>query len=219
MPELNPHLAAPLSVFGAPPRDAAMAAILVHGRGQSPALMKEMVADRCGRSDIAWFAPAAADGTWYPERFIEPLSRNEPQLSQALERLEVLSRELVTLGFPYESQVLIGFSQGACLCSEFVWRQDRRYGALIAFTGGLIGPPQMPRQVVPARLRTMPVLLSTCAQDPHVPLDSVQESARLFRTAGADVRLVVEPGCEHAIRDTELTFANIAMARCAPQAD
>ena len=219
MSQLNPHLRKPVSVFGALPRDAAMAAILVHGRGQSPALMKEMVVDRCGRSDIAWFAPAAADSSWYPERFIEPLSRNEPRLSQALGRLEALSHELLVLGFPYEYQVLVGFSQGACLCSEFVWRQDRRYGALVAFTGGLIGPPGMLRQNIPKHLRNMPVLLSTCAADPHVPLDSVQESARLFRTAGADVRLVVEPGCEHAIRDTELAFANIALAHCAPQAD
>ncbi len=196
-----------------------MAAILVHGRGQSPALMKEMIVDRSGRSNIAWFAPAAADNTWYPERFIEPVSRNEPRLSQALERLELLSQHLLAIGFPYESQVLIGFSQGACLCSEFVWRQDRRYGALLAFTGGLIGPPGMLRQITPRHLRDMPVLLSTCEADPHVPLDSVQESARLFRTAGADVKLVIEPGCEHAIRDTEVAFAKAALAHCAPQAD
>lgn len=196
-----------------------MAAILVHGRGQSPAWMQQMVSERCGRPDIAWFAPAAADSSWYPERFIEPLERNEPRLSQALERLEVLSRELLALGFPYASQVLVGFSQGACLCSEFVWRQDRRYGALLAFTGGLIGPPGMPRQTVPGHLRDMPVLLSTCAADPHVPLDSVQDSARWFRAAGADVRLVVEPGCDHAIRDTELSFARAALTRCAAQVD
>jgi phospholipase/carboxylesterase len=50
-------------------------------------------------------------------------------------------------------------------------------------------------------------------------MDCVQESARLFRAAGADVRLVIEPGCEHAVRDTEVAFANAALTHCAPQAD
>ena len=37
--------------------------------------------------------------------------------------------------------VMLGFSQGACLATEFVIRNASRYGGMIAFSGGAIGPP------------------------------------------------------------------------------
>lgn len=213
MSTTNPHLETPPQVFGAQPADAALAVILVHGRGQSPPWMHEAVVRRFVRPDIAWYAPAAADQSWYPARFIEPLEANEPWLSQALERLDVLSEALRMQGFPYRSQVLMGFSQGACLCSEFVWRRQRRYRALVAYTGGLIGPPGMPRDIARRALEGTPVLLSTWDDDPYVPADSVRDSAALFERAGASVTLKVEAGTEHGIRDAEIDYARAILAR------
>lgn len=212
----NPHLQTPLNVFGTPARDAALAVILVHGRGQSPGWMHEQVVRRFAWPDIAWHAPAAADGSWYPRRFIEPLEANEPRLSQALARLESVSGALCEQGIPYEAQVLMGFSQGACLCSEFVWRMRRRYRALVAFTGGLIGPPGMHRNVVCGALRHMPVLLSTWDDDPYVPAGSVRESAAFFDRAGATVTLKIEGATEHGIRDAEIGYAREMLAAAAP---
>lgn len=203
----NPHLEPPVQVFGAAPCEARLAVILVHGRGQSPELMQHMVVERFGRSDLAWFAPAADCGSWYPERFIAPLEANEPRLSQALERLEQLSSTLVEQGFPYASQVLMGFSQGGCLCCEFAWRSANRYRALVSFTGGLIGPPGLERDTHRPALRNLPVLLSSWDEDPYVPRDSVQDSAALLRAAGADVHLHIETAVEHGIRDIEVAYA------------
>lgn len=205
----------PLRVFGAPAPDAALAVILVHGRGQSPEWMHEQVVRRFARFDMAWHAPAATDGSWYPGRFIEPLEVNEPHLSQALARLESISGALLEQGIPYEAQVLMGFSQGACLCSEFVWRARRRYGALVAFTGGLIGPPGMHRDVAHGAFQHMPVLFSTWGDDPYVPAGSVRESAALFEKAGAAVTLKIEEAMEHGIRDAELGYAREMLARAA----
>ncbi|MGH8784991.1 MAG: alpha/beta hydrolase [Cupriavidus necator] len=212
MSPANPHLHAPMGVFGASARDASLAVILVHGRGQSPALMRELVVDRFDRPDLAWFAPAADANTWYPERFIAPLEANEPRLLQALERLARLSDDLRVWGLPPSKQVLVGFSQGACLCSEFAWRSPNRYAALVAFTGALIGPPGTPRKSPRPALAGLPVLLSTWRDDPHVPADSVRESAELFRAAGAQVRLEIGPGVEHGIRAEEIDFARALLA-------
>lgn len=203
----NPHLDPPVRIFGAAPREARLAVILVHGRDQSAELMQQMIVERFGRMDLTWFAPTADSGSWYPQRFIAPLEDNEPRLSQALERLERLSATLVEQGFPYTSQVLMGFSQGGCLCCEFVWRSAHRYRALVSFTGGLIGPPGMSRDTARAPLRKLPVLLSSWDDDPYVPPQSVQESAALFRAAGAEVHLHIEPAVEHGIRDTEIGYA------------
>ncbi|MFM0658083.1 alpha/beta hydrolase [Paraburkholderia sediminicola] len=212
----DPYLHMPLSAFGTPARDAALAVILVHGRGQSPAWMYEQVVNRFARPDIAWHAPAATDGSWYPQRFIEPLEVNEPHLSRALARLDAISGALLEQGIPYEAQVLMGFSQGACLCSEFVWRARRRYRALVAFTGGLIGPPGMHRDVAYGVLRNMPVLLSTWDDDPYVPAGSVRESAALFEKNGAAVTLKIEHATGHGIRDAEIGYAREMLADAAP---
>ncbi|MCG5073264.1 alpha/beta hydrolase [Paraburkholderia tagetis] len=207
MSNANPHLARPPQVYGCAPGDAALAVILVHGRGQSPEWMRDAVVHRFGRDDLVWHAPAAAGQSWYPQRFIAPLEDNEPHLTHALAGLDALSGALCEQGFPYESQVLVGFSQGACLCSEFVWRARRRYRALVAFTGGLIGPPGMHREIAPGVFDGMPVLFSTWDDDPHVPAQSVRESAQRFAQAGADVTLKIEAGDEHGIRDAEIGYA------------
>ncbi|MFD1561682.1 alpha/beta hydrolase [Paraburkholderia silviterrae] len=207
MSNANPHLAQPPLVYGCAPREAALAVILVHGRGQSPEWMHDAVVGRFGRGDLVWHAPAAAGQSWYPQRFIAPLDDNEPDLSHALAGLDTLSSALCEQGFPYESQVLMGFSQGACLCSEFVWRARRRYGALVAFTGGLIGPPGMRRDSGHHAFEDMPVLLSSWDDDPHVPAQSVRETAQHFADAGAHVTLKIDAGIEHGIRDAEIGYA------------
>ena len=45
-------------------------------------------------------------------------------------------------GIGDERIVWLGFSQGACLASEFVARQARRWGGLIAAVGGRIHAPR-----------------------------------------------------------------------------
>lgn len=42
-------------------------------------------------------------------------------------------------GMPSERLMLLGFSQGACLTTEFAAHNPRRYGGMVALTGGLIG--------------------------------------------------------------------------------
>lgn len=208
----NPHLSIPPREYGCAAGDATLAVILVHGRGQSPEWMHDAVVRRLARSDIAWHAPAAAEASWYPERFVAPLEANEPNLTHALDALDAVSDGLRAQGIPYASQVLMGFSQGACLCSEFVWRRRRRYRALVAFTGGLIGPPGIQRDIDTHALDGVPVLLSTWVDDPHVPADSVRETALLFARAGASVTLKVEHGIEHRIRDQEIDYARALLS-------
>ncbi|MNP78200.1 hypothetical protein D3C76_1757600 [compost metagenome] len=56
-------------------------------------------------------------------------------------------------------------------------------------------------------MRSLPVLLSSWDEDPYVPPESVQDSAALLRTAGAEVHLHIEPAVEHGIRDIEIGYA------------
>jgi len=46
---------------------------------------------------------------------------------------------------PSDRAILMGFSQGASLTLEFAARHARRYAAVVAFSGGQMGPPGTPR--------------------------------------------------------------------------
>ncbi len=107
---------------------------------------------------------------------------------------------------PAERIVIAGFSQGACLTSEFIGRNPRRYGAALAFTGGLIGPPEE-KLTLNGDLAGTPVLLSSGDPDPHVPWVRVEQTAELLRGIGAEVTLRRYPGRPHTVSAEELALA------------
>src|SRR5262249_23208092 len=136
----DPHAGQPIMSGGLAPERAEGALVLVHGRGASARSILGLH-EEFGLPRIAALAPQAAGNTWYPHSFLAPLEANQPYLDSALRRLETLVSELLGRGLRSERIALLGFSQGACLTLEFAARHPRRYGAVIGFTGGLIGPP------------------------------------------------------------------------------
>jgi phospholipase/carboxylesterase len=200
----NPHLAPPV-MFGAPIARARVVAILLHGRTQDPATMNDHVVRRIALDDIAYIAPAAADQSWYPAGFMAPLVDNEPRLSFALERIAQLADD-----FPHA--VVIGFSQGACLACEHVYRRRTRPpAALIAFTGGLVGPPQTEWSDATS-FAGMPVMLSGSLNDPFVPESRMRETAEVFTRLGARVTRHFYDGTNHEVSDAEITIARDLLA-------
>ena len=212
----DPHRGQPVLTVGRPLAEAAAAVVLVHGRGASAADILTLVPE-LDRPDLAYLAPQAADHTWYPYSFLSPLEQNEPWLSSALALLADTLQRIADGGIAAEKTVLLGFSQGACLSLEFAARNPRRYGGVIAFSGGLIGPSGMQRGGFtgpdePGPLAGTPVLLGCSDRDPHVPVLRVEESAQILATLGADVTARIFPGLEHTINDEELELARGLLA-------
>jgi predicted esterase len=208
----DPHAGTPVLHAGAPLADAAAAVILVHGRNAAPENILEL-AGGFDVADVAYLAPAAAGRTWYPLSFLAERAQNEPYLSSALGRLGALVAEIEQAGVPRARIVLAGFSQGACLASEFVLQHPARYGGLIAFSGGLIGPPDT--TWTPAGvLEGTPAFFGCSDIDAHVPEPRVRESARVLSDMGADVTLRIYPGMGHAVNDDEVAFGR-AIVRAA----
>lgn len=112
----NPHLSRPVHRFGA--SSAVAVAVVVHGRAQDPAWMREHLLDRLPPLPVAYLVPEAADGSWYPARFMEPLAPNEPWLSWTLARIDTLVEEAVAGGVDRSRLALVGFSQGAARSSS-----------------------------------------------------------------------------------------------------
>jgi phospholipase/carboxylesterase len=193
---------------GPPPADAALVVVALHGRNQSPGYMVENLVDPLaadhGRDDIAWLLPAAPGGTWYPNRFLSPLADNQPALDDALAALTGVEAELA--GRDPRSVVWCGFSQGACLVSEHLARRPRRWGGLLALTGGMIGPRGTELNVA-GSFAGMPAYFGVGDSDDWVPVWRVEETAHAYRRAGAVVELDVFAGRPHEISRTELVRA------------
>ena len=141
---IHDHQDQPILTTGAPLKQARAAMIMLHGRGATAddilSLANEFDAD-----GFAYLAPQAANGTWYPYRFLEPIERNEPWLSSALQVIDNLIAHVITAGLPADRLMLLGFSQSASLTLEYAARHAQRYGGIIGLSGGLIGPDDTPR--------------------------------------------------------------------------
>ncbi len=195
--------------------DAGAAAILIHGRGGSAEGMLEL-ARAIGVEDVAWLAPQAEDGTWYPLSFMAAIESNEPWLSASLAVVDGLVAHCGAAGLPLERVALGGFSQGACLASEYAARNARRYGALVLLSGGLSGPPGTPRDYS-GSLAGTPVLLGCSDVDPHIPVERVHETARVLRSMGAEVDERIYPGLGHTVVDDELEAARAILEGLVPE--
>jgi len=198
----DPHGGQPVVTSGPAPQDARLVLLLIHGRGATAQGMLPLL-DALGLEGVCALAPQAAGHSWYPNSFLAPLESNQPFLDSALGRIGSIVDELVAVGISSERVALLGFSQGACLTSEFVARNPRRYGAAIALTGGLIGPPGTPRDY-PGSLGGTPVFLGAGDPDPHVPFERVKQTEQVLSRMGAAVEIRRYPGMPHTISDDEL---------------
>lgn len=187
---------------GAPLGAARAAMILVHGRGASAEGMLGL-ADAFEADDIAYVAPQARSGSWYPQSFMAPFAQNEPYLSSALKTLSDVVADVERQGVPSEKIVLLGFSQGACLALEFAARNARRFGGIAGLSGGLIGPDGTPRTYA-GSLQGSPVFLGCSDIDFHIPLKRVNESAEVLKALGGNVTEIIYPGMGHTIVQDEV---------------
>jgi len=189
---------------GPPLGESPVAMIMVHGRNAAPANILSLV-PAFERPDVSYLAPAAAGGTWYPFSFLSEEEKNEPGLSSGLWVLRELVRVVVRAGIQQDHIVLLGFSQGACLTSEFAVRHAGRYGGVVAYSGGLIGPPGT-TWTYPGSFDRTPVFLGCSDVDSHVPKTRVDESAAMFAKMGGAVTERIYPGMGHLVNDDEITF-------------
>lgn len=182
------------------------ALIMLHGRGGRAEDILAISSSFC-LTDFAIFAPQAPGNTWYPYSFLEPEENNEPYLSASLETVRLLVQDITLNGIGSERIYLLGFSQGACLVSEFLARNAKRFGGAAIFTGGLIGK-EIDRSRYKGDLGNTPVFLGAGDPDFHVPVTRVKETTAIFRSMGANVTEKLYPGMGHTISSDEIRMAN-----------
>jgi predicted esterase len=202
---MEPHGECPVVEAGAAIGESRAAAIMVHGRNSAPSNILDLV-PRLDRPAFTYLAPAATNRTWYPFSFMADRATNEPGVSSGLFVIEQLIGRVTAQGIPRERIVLLGFSQGACLTAEFARRHASRFGGIVVFSGGVVGPPGT-RWDEPGRFDGTPVFLGCSDGDSHVPRSRVLETADLFTRMGAVVTTRIYAGMGHLVNDDEVAFA------------
>jgi predicted esterase len=215
-----PHQNQPVFTAGKPLASAKAAMILVHGRGATaPSILDlaralphpDMAYLAPQAADNAWYphsfiAPQAANHSWYPNSFLAPIASNEPGISSAIQAIADVVKQVEEAGISAENIIIGGFSQGACLSSEFVARNPRRYGGLLVFSGGLIGPQGTPRDYA-GSLDGTPVFIGCSDIDFHIPVERVHETTATLTRMGAAVTERIYPGMGHTINQNEIDMA------------
>jgi predicted esterase len=198
---MAPDLVDDVLWIGPQPATTDVTVIALPGRDQGPEWIVDALVEPVGDPTIAWVVPRAPGDAWYPHRFDDPIADNEPQLSDALRRIDDL---VADIDVDPAALIVTGFSQGACLVNEYVARHPERWGGVVSFTGGRIGPESMDLTIV-GDLDGTPVHFSAGDADPWISPSAIHAAARSFEEAGAAVSVRLFPGdADHRIRPQEV---------------
>ncbi|MCE7071957.1 dienelactone hydrolase family protein [Dyadobacter sp. CY327] len=186
--------------------DAKKAIVMLHGRGGSA---EDIISLKrvLNIGDMAIYAPKASNNSWYPYSFMAPETENQPALDSALDVVDQVVRDIEAAGILPGNIYFAGFSQGACLTLEYTTRNAKRYGGIIAFTGGLIGE-KINEGNYNGDFAGTPVFIATGDPDPHVPVSRVKESIAILERMNAFVTFAIYPGRQHTISSPEIQLAN-----------
>lgn len=184
--------------------------IMIHGRGASAESMFSL-ADEFAQPDFHCVAPQAENHTWYPYSFLQPKENNQPGLSSGLQRIHDLMEEIKSAGLPAEKIVLLGFSQGGCLATEYAARHPQKLGGVVGLSGGLIGA-EIDESLYSGSMKQTPVFLGCSNVDPHIPKQRVDETEAVFKKLNANVTKKIYPGMPHTVNEDEVKTVRGMMA-------
>jgi phospholipase/carboxylesterase len=202
----GPHQGQSLLTAGTDLDEAEAAMVLVHGRGASARSILGM-GEEFHSEGLALLAPQAAGNTWYPNSFLAPVERNEPGRSSGLQAVTDAVAAASDAGIATENVIVGGFSQGACLATEFVARDPQRYGGVVALSGGLIGEEIDPDDYE-GDLAGTPAFVGCSDVDPHIPAERVDVTAEVLERIGGDVEKRIYEGMGHTVNEDEAEYVS-----------
>ncbi|MBV9734259.1 MAG: prolyl oligopeptidase family serine peptidase [Acidisphaera sp.] len=116
---------------------------------------------------------------------------------------QFIDAELVRLNLSATDCALLGFSQGAMMVLHAGLRHGTPLGAVLAFSGALLGTAGLEREIT----GHTPVLLVHGELDDVVPIDRSRDAERALRAAGVPVESLWCPGLDHSIDEAGMTAA------------
>lgn len=135
-----------------------------------------------------------------------PKEKNEEALDDALKVIWMMHNQLLSLGFKNEQILLIGFSQGACLLSQYVLTKPVKFKAVALLTGGYLGPEGVDWKFR-GDLGQTPIYITTAKNDDWVPPARVEETAAVLKLMNAKVKVDIFEERPHEISPIEIPLS------------
>jgi phospholipase/carboxylesterase len=209
--DIDLHNSQPVLTAGEPLESAKAVMIMIHGRGASAEDILTLT-PHFNIEGFAYLALQATNSTWYPQRFLVPQNDNEPWLSSAKKRIDDALQMALDAGISTGKIIFLGFSQGACLATEYPARNPQRYGGIIALSGGLIGTDDEITGYI-GSLDGTPAFLGCSDVDFHIPKERVQATADVLKNIGGDVTIKLYAGMGHTINEDEIAHVKQIMTQ------
>ena len=200
---LGPHQNQPILSAGENLEEASSAMILIHGRGANAQDILSISSSLEKKEGFIFIAPQANNYTWYPHSFLAEPEYNQPGINSGLKVISDLIDHLEQNGIPKNRIYILGFSQGACLASQFVATNAGKYGGLIALSGGLIGNEIREEEFV-GDLEGTPVFIGCSDVDPHIPIERVDKTGEILTKLNAEVVKKIYTGMGHLVNEDEI---------------
>lgn len=135
------------------------------------------------------------------------VEENEPWLSSAIKTVKKTVDIVLQSGIAAENIYFLGFSQGACLATEYTTRYAKRYGGIVVFTGGLIGK-EIDLDKYNGDFEQTPMFFGTSNPDLHIPVEKVFAFAHIAREMNANVTERVSENRGLNISEDEINIVN-----------
>ncbi len=200
----HPHQNQKVVQTGASIDDATHAMIMIHGRGASADSIIGLSQEFDDNGKVIYLAPQADGFTWYPYSFMAPQDQNQPGINSGLKAISDIIVMLNEKRIRHQNIYILGFSQGACLASEYVARNPQTFAGLFALSGGLIGD-SIDVESYSGDLGKTPVFLGCSDVDPHIPKERVDETAEVFEKLNARVTKKLYPDMGHMVNEDEIS--------------
>lgn len=190
------------------------ALILMHGRGATADNIMTITDMINIPEDLIALAPQSQEPFWYPYVFTEPKDKNEPYLSYTLNLIsEIILYLKNNFNIQKENIILLGFSQGACLVSEYLKENSYRYRGAIIASGGLIGSddeisPAIGMSDTEDFLNQTPIYIGCDTRDPYIQKQRVEKTSEILSTLGGNVDFKLYENLGHTIHPDALDFLN-----------
>ena len=203
---IEPHKGERILYSGSDLESAKRAMILIHGRGATAESILSL-SNELNLEDTIFVAPQARDFAWYPYRFIEARTKNEPGITSGLTLINSIIAALNESGIENNSISLLGFSQGACLTIDYALRYPKKYAGVFVLSGGLIGDV-INLNDYKGDLENTPIFFGCSNIDFHIPEVRVKESAEITKSLNADVTVKIYENMGHTINEDEIEIIN-----------
>lgn len=206
----GPHQATSVAEHGAQLSDAEAAMIMVHGRGATARSMFPL-AEEFAQPTFHYRAIQAQKNTWYPYSFLSPREQNQPGIKSGLQsiydQIEIIEKAGISKG----KIIILGFSQGACLASEYVARHPQKFGGLVALSGGLIGD-EIEKDSYQGSLEDTEIFLGCSDVDPHIPKERVDLTEQVLKSLEGNVTKKIYKNMAHTVNRDEINQIRKIMA-------